>query len=105
MKILLVCSAGMSTSMLVQKMEDYSKAQGLDDKIEALSGVEGKGKIKDFDVVLIAPQIRFEQKNFQELAKPLGVPVGLIDVRLYGTLNGEAVYKYAQQLVEDAKKA
>lgn len=105
MKILLVCSAGMSTSMLVQKMEEYSASNGFDDQILALSGAEGKSKVNEFDVVLIAPQIRFEQKNFQEIAKPLGVPVGLIDVRLYGTLNGEGVYKFARDLVEESKKA
>lgn len=105
MKILLVCSAGMSTSMLVQKMEEYAAANGFEDQIQALSGAEGKGKINEFDVVLIAPQIRFEQKNFQELAKPLGIPVGLIDVRLYGTLNGEGVYKFARDLVDHSKDA
>ncbi|MEF1308445.1 PTS sugar transporter subunit IIB, partial [Vibrio owensii] len=36
-KILLCCSAGMSTSMLVKKMEQAAEKQGIECKIDALS--------------------------------------------------------------------
>ena len=38
MNILLCCSAGMSTSLLVTKMEAAAKARGLEGKIWAVSG-------------------------------------------------------------------
>jgi PTS system cellobiose-specific IIB component len=98
MKVLLACSAGMSTSMLVQKMERYIKEQGLSDEVTATSATEAKEILKDYDVLLIAPQVRFEEKSFIRIATPLNIPVGLIDVKLYGTLNGEEVFKEAQKL-------
>ena len=46
-KILLVCSAGMSTSMLVKKMSDYAKKTGLEYEIKALGMAEAKPIINE----------------------------------------------------------
>lgn len=45
-KILLVCAAGMSTSMLVKRMIDHAIAISLEVNISALAIAEAKGKIK-----------------------------------------------------------
>ncbi|EPM8668740.1 PTS sugar transporter subunit IIB [Escherichia coli] len=57
-KILLVCAAGMSTSMLVKRMIDHANAISLEVNISALAIAEAKGKIKnnEVDVVLLGPQ-------------------------------------------------
>ncbi len=54
-KILLVCAAGMSTSMLVKRMIDHATAISLEVNISALAIAEAKGKIKnnEVDVVLL----------------------------------------------------
>ncbi|MGQ7168151.1 PTS sugar transporter subunit IIB [Escherichia sp. R-CC3] len=54
-KILLVCAAGMSTSMLVKRMIDHANAISLEVNISALAIAEAKGKIKnnEVDVVLL----------------------------------------------------
>ncbi|MEF9704188.1 hypothetical protein RBH45_22375 [Escherichia coli] len=66
-KILLVCAAGMSTSMLVKRMIDHANAISLEVNISALAIAEAKGKIKnnEVDVVLLGPQVRF-QKHLPE---------------------------------------
>ena len=49
-KILLVCAAGMSTSMLVKRMIDHANAISLEVNISALAIAEAKGKIKNNEV-------------------------------------------------------
>ena len=44
--ILLVCAAGMSTSMLVKRMQEHAAASGIAVNINALAISEAKEKIK-----------------------------------------------------------
>ena len=46
-KIMLACSAGMSTSLLVTKMEDAAKENGIEAKIWAISEVNLKNEIEN----------------------------------------------------------
>ena len=46
-KILLICNAGMSTSMLVEKMQESAQEQGLDLEVEAQSLTEAKKHLQD----------------------------------------------------------
>lgn len=53
MYILLCCAAGMSTSMVVRKMQEEAMKQGKDYKIKAVDSELVKLEIKNADVVLI----------------------------------------------------
>ncbi|MDA7293967.1 PTS sugar transporter subunit IIB, partial [Escherichia coli] len=70
-KILLVCAAGMSTSMLVKRMIDHANAISLEVNISALAIAEAKGKIKnnEVDVVLLGPQVRFQKPEIEAVAQ------------------------------------
>ena len=59
-KILLVCNAGMSTSMLVAKMKKAAQADGVEVSIEAKSLADAKKEIQEANIVLLGPQIRYE---------------------------------------------
>lgn len=48
--ILLVCNAGMSTSMLVQKMQAAAKEQGIEATIQAKSVTDAANEIDKADV-------------------------------------------------------
>lgn len=96
MKILLVCSTGMSTSLLVTKMEKAAKEKGIDVEIFALSAGEGKKILKDVDLVLLGPQVRFMKNEFVKLAT---VPVDVIDMLSYGRMEGEKVLDSALVLL------
>lgn len=63
--ILLVCAAGMSTSMLVKRMQAYAESTNTEVNINAMSISEAKEKIKknEADVVLLGPQVRFQKKR------------------------------------------
>ena len=89
-KILLVCSAGMSTSLLVNKMKSAAQDMNVDVEIEALPGSECATKINEVDIVLLGPQVRFQKPVVEKLACGR-IPVDLIDMRLYGIMDGKSI--------------
>ena len=91
-KILLVCSAGMSTSLLVNKMNNAAKEFGEEVSIEALPVSECSSKINDVDIVLLGPQVRFQKPVVEKLANGR-IPVEVIDMRLYGIMDGKTILK------------
>ena len=96
-KILLVCNAGMSTSMLVAKMKKAAEAKAVDVSIEAKSLSEAKNEIAEVDIVLLGPQIRYELNNVKKIAG--SVPVEAIDMKDYGMMNGEKVLNHALEVM------
>ncbi|WP_138496512.1 PTS sugar transporter subunit IIB [Paenibacillus pinistramenti] len=99
MNILLACSAGMSTSMLVTKMEEAAKARGMEGKIWAVASDVVPENISEADVLLIGPQVRFMLSQMKKIGDEKGVPVAVIDSMSYGTMNGKAVLEQAIELV------
>ena len=102
-KIMLVCSAGMSTSLLVTKMEQAAEKAG--DKVEifALPMSDGINRLSTVDCVLLGPQVSFNLGKFKEEAAKVnpGLPVDVIDMKDYGMMNGEKVYNYAKKLMDE----
>lgn len=99
--ILLVCAAGMSTSMLVKRMIEHAAIINSDVSINALAIVEAKGKIKnnEVDVVLLGPQVRFQKSEIEAVAQGR-IPVAVIDMKDYGAMNGKSVLEFAMKLLE-----
>jgi len=98
-KILLACSAGMSTSLLVAKMEEAAKNRGLEVSIWAVSQDKANADMEKADVLLIGPQMRFLKKKFEKTAGEVGIPLEVIDSMAYGRLDGEAVLNRALDLI------
>ena len=100
-RIMLACSAGMSTSLLVTKMEAAAKDAGIDAKIWAISEANIDKEVENCDVILLGPQVRFILKNAQKIADPHNVPVAVIDMMHYGTCNGKAVLDKAIEIINN----
>ena len=98
-KITLLCAAGMSTSMLVKKMQEAAKADGYECSIDAFSASEAATKAADADVVLLGPQIRFSKGKISEQLP--NVPVDAIDMRMYGRMDGAGVLAFARGIMKD----
>ena len=94
-KILLVCAAGMSTSMLVKRMIDHANAISLEVNISALAI-----KNNEVDVVLLGPQVRFQKPEIEAVAQGK-MPVAVIEMKDYGTMNGQAVLEFAMKLLQE----
>ncbi|MGE8203730.1 PTS sugar transporter subunit IIB [Heyndrickxia sp. NPDC080065] len=98
-KLLLVCAAGMSTSLLVNKMKDAAKEKGMELEILALPVSECESVANEVDVVLLGPQVRYQKPQVDTIIAGR-VPVEVIDMRDYGTMNGKAVLEKALSLIE-----
>ena len=98
MKIKLFCSAGMSTSMLVTKMQEAAKKRGLECEIAAYPESTLATHVDDCDVALLGPQVRFMLDKAREICVPASVPVEVIPMTDYGMMNGEKVLDLALSL-------
>lgn len=91
--IMLCCAAGMSTSILVKKMQDAADKQGLDYEIFACPASEADVKLQgqQIDCVLLGPQVRYMLDDFQKKLVGSGIPVEVIDMVAYGMMDRQKV--------------
>lgn len=100
-KILLACSAGMSTSLLVNNMKKEATAQGIEAEIQAMPAAEAETVFGNWDIVLLGPQVRYMLKGFQAKGNAVGVPVDIIDMKMYGMMDGKGVLAQAMKMIEN----
>lgn len=96
--IKLFCNAGMSTSLLVNKMIVSAKERNIECSIKAYPVNSMQKELITADVVLLGPQVIWKQADAQKLGDPLGIPVGVIRMQDYGMVNGEGVLDFALEL-------
>ncbi len=87
-KIMLGCNAGMSTSLLVQKMQNEAKTRGLDVEIEARPMAEAMEALDTADVLLLGPPIGYARSDFE---KATDKPVDVIAMVDYGRMNAPKI--------------
>ena len=98
MKVLLVCAAGMSTGMLMKKMDDYAKANGIDLEINAMSVDEMKDpKDAGSECILMGPQVSYLKSKVEK--KSQGLPLDVIPMANYGRQNCAAIMEQIQGLI------
>ena len=98
--IMLVCGAGMSTSLLVTKMQEAAKEAGVEAEIWAIPEADIAKHVGEFDVCLLGPQVRFKKKAFDEKYADKGIEFMVIDTVDYGMMNGEKVFKTVLEHLE-----
>lgn len=99
--IMLVYSAGMSTSLLVSKMKAAADEKGVEADIFAISSSEATELLnkKSTDVLLLGPQVRFMKAQFEKETASKNIPVEVIDMRDYGLIDGLKVLNTALELI------
>lgn len=99
LNILLVCNLGASTGVMVSKMRtiaaESEKLRNIKIKIEAHPAGLLVEKISEFDVVLLGPQIKHRLAELETICHQHQRPIGVIDIRDYGTVNGGNILKTA----------
>ncbi|MCI8401377.1 MAG: PTS sugar transporter subunit IIB [Lachnospiraceae bacterium] len=98
MKIMLACAMGMSTSLLVKKMQDAAKEQGKNYKIWATDIDSVEDEEEDYDIVMLGPQVSWRKAEVDEIVNGR-VPVVVINKPDYGSCNGAAVLKAAEDVL------
>jgi len=98
---MLVCVAGMSTSLLVSKMQKAAQDQNMEADIYAIAEgeVEKVLATKMPDVLLLGPQVRYLKGSFEKKFKDMNFPIDVINMADYGMMNGENVLKQALTLI------
>ena len=97
-KILLICDMGMSTSLIVKRMQEAATEQSIDTLIEAKGSQDFEDNINEFDCFLIAPQISYKLTDFKAIADAHQKPVALINMMDYGMTDGKKILSQALEL-------
>lgn len=95
MKILLVCAGGMSTSILMKKMETYWKENGEELEIKAVGLGEYQDVYQHYDIILVGPQVSYRMKEIKENT---GLPADAIPSFDYAVANCPNIMKLARKL-------
>lgn len=100
MRILLVCAGGLSTGLLMKKMEAYWKEIGEPLQIRAAGLADYAQACQEADVVLVGPQVAY---HFDEISRTAGIPCAAIDSTDYALGNCASLHDQAQALLEKAE--
>jgi len=66
LKVLLSCSAGLTTSMFAESLNQMAEMLNLDYHFDAVSYISIYEEVENYDVILIAPQIGYMLKRLKE---------------------------------------
>ena len=103
-KVVLVCAAGMSSSLLEEKIRQAAAAAGKDMELKAVDATKmslWNYEQDTMDVILVAPQVRFKKKGIIKQSEPFGVIVQDIDTVAYGMVDGEKIFSQVLEALEE----
>ena len=103
-KVVLVCAAGMSSSLLEEKIRQAAAAAGKEMELKAVDSTTismWNYEQNLMDVILVAPQVRFKKRSILEQSAPFGVIVQDIDTIAYGMVDGELIFKQVMDALEE----
>lgn len=98
MKIMLVCAGGMSTGILMKKMEKWGedKQRSLDVLAFGLQAYEQS--YQEYDCILVGPQIAYK---LDEIKSKVNIPVTQIESFDYAIGNVDNIMKQVDALFSD----
>lgn len=97
--VVLFCAAGMSTSLMVSKMQKAADDCGYDAKIAAYPIAAAPEHGPSADVIMLGPQVRFEFDRIKGMFPDK--PVIAIDMMAYGMMDGKKVFEQARAAIGD----
>ncbi len=98
MKVLFVCSQGMSSAIAVKALQQEAEKNGVAMEVLAVSTQEFEEEVKNgYDVAMVAPQIRHRFDYLKEFAENAGVPCALIQPQAYSPLGGPKLFKQVKE--------
>ncbi len=101
MRVLFVCSQGMSSAIAVNALKKEAEKQGVVMEVKAVSTQEFEEEVKGgYDVAMVAPQIRHRYDYLKVYAEEANVPCALIQPQAYSPLGGPKLFKQVKDLAE-----
>lgn len=100
MKILLVCSGGMSSAIVAKALQDAGQKEGLDITVTECGTQAFAQEVSNgYVAALVAPQIRHRYDVLAQSAKDAGVPIALIQPIGYTPLGGPKLLVQLKELL------
>lgn len=99
--ITLVCNMGMSTSMLMNKMQKSAQERSLEVDIVAMADSSLASSDRATDILLLGPQLSFMLEGFKERYKDKISHIAVVNQMDYGMMNGEKVLDDALAMLND----
>ena len=100
MKVLFVCSLGMSSAVAIKALEKEAVSKGIEIEVKAVSTQQFEEAVKGgYDIAMVAPQIRHRFDTLSAHAKEAGVPCVMIAPQGYSPLGGPKLLKQIQELL------
>ncbi len=97
MRVLFVCSSGMSSAIAVNALQKEGAKNGIDIDVLAVGTQEFENEVKNgWDIAMVAPQVRH---RFDYLKAFADVPCALIQAQAYSPLGGPKLLKQVQELL------
>lgn len=92
-KVLFVCSGGMSSAIVEKALQDEAKKAGVEIKSTAMAADQAEDTINqgDWDIVLVAPQVRNKFNIIKKMTDANGIRIASIPPRDYSPLGGKHV--------------
>ncbi len=101
MKLLLICAGGMSTSMLIKKLETRAEELGIENFECEAHGVSSFEEIyKDWDLMLYGPQVSNRAANMISIAGD-DYPIAKIEPVDYAIGNAVNIFKQIDKLLKE----
>lgn len=100
-RMMLVCSTGLTTDILVTKIVKTIFLNNLGIDVLAINAHQAIDEYKKRkpDIVLLSPQVRYMKKDLALLTEIDQIPLVVIDMKDYGLLDGETILYKAMKLL------
>lgn len=98
-RVLLCCTAGLTTTMFANKLQEAARTLSLDYSFEAIPLEEAKARGGEYDVVLLAPQVSYQRAAVAE-AYPDAQVVN-IPPKIFAAYDAGAALKLVMHLMSD----
>ena len=99
MKVIMVCSGGMSSSMIVDAVKKEEAKENFDLEIVAVGTEAFENEIADYDLGLVAPQVRHRLDKFKKVGEAVNKPVDVIDPMGYTPIGAPKILKQIKTYV------
>ncbi|MGX0280320.1 PTS sugar transporter subunit IIB [Staphylococcus cohnii] len=99
MKVIMVCSGGMSSSMIVDAVKKEAAKENFDLEIVAVGTEAFENEIADYDLGLVAPQVRHRLDKFKKIGEAVNKPVDVIDPMGYTPIGVPKILKQIKTYV------
>ena len=96
--VLLLCSSGLSTSLLVNRVQKIAMERDININVSTSSSNTYKRVADDADVILLGPQVRYMLREVKKVAPDKAVSV--INSSAFKRMNGAAVLDHIVELLQ-----